>query len=1228
MANQPTKYSKFLVGAASAALVATAVAPVVSAADFTDSKDFGDHAAAIQALVDLGVVKGYTDGSFKPNQELTRNNVVKFLGKWLVAQGYEIPADAVSNPRFSDLKSSSEKETLEYAAVVKDNGVFVGSNGNLMGANKMTREDMAVVIVRALNTVHNIDLDAYVAAQDFKRDVKDLNSAKAGAKSAIDVLDFFDITNPAVANFNPKNTTTRGQFASFLNRSITSDFSAVTGVASAAVESIKAVNTTTVEVTFKDAVSDISALKFAIEGLEVKNAAIKQTDAKTVVLTTATQEGGKKYEVTLNKAKLGSFVGVSAIIPEKITMTTTSLQGILGKEVTVKADIGVKAAGVPVTFNITGDNTTLNAPQVIEAFTNADGIAEYSYTRYAATTDNVVAYATGDRTKFSSGKVYWAATTKLAITEVTEGNTLANGSKKVYKVKTDSYATAYVGNTTTVDYNYVNVAFNENVDVSPDKLVRTVDVIDTGVSTNAKYPSQVTTGGVNEVRVKVNADGEATFTLNGSSASVTPTVFVDADKNGKFGATELQATAATVKFDLSHTLKLEVKAEGVQNAAAINVANANNKGTGQGGREYTVTIKDDKGVVAPAGTIAYVTFADGSYSTDKSAYILNADGTRVLVNKNTVQAIKVTGTKGEAKFTLVGDRDAYAAPTVYLENGKEAGLDKADLQIVGETTYFVDAVVNNAALTVEDVNGKEVKTLPSSQRAYFHYNSVDQNGFDYFTGALGSYEVAYQVTAHFADVTVSGTFGTKVVAKGTTETVKVTATNGKAVLNVNSENVASNVTVNASASQVSLPNKSATIEFTKGSQVPAVHTGVVESIDTIKNSLKFVGYDAITYSTGSFKNAQGVVIDEAAFESAIKAALLAGDTVKVTSHKNVDGTYTLEIESIASSSTVPVTVTSAIAYDNDGNGRADTIEVTFSKPVTGTGFAIGDFTVTNGATAAGSVADGVAGDNKITITLGAEAPALVVGTLNYAAKTGIAIDTANLTAGSIAVTNAVAGTGVVAAGLTAPGTAGTKQVETLTATAGATTGDAIVTIAATGFNGNNALNINVPVVASDSAAVVGTKVYNALIANTAVTNFFDVTQGGTTDLVILTAKTAAANDTATVITLANNVAATATSADTTPGVAQTGEVVTVTVTNGATNVGTVTATITEGTFSKTVSYQVATGDTVAQVAGKLYAALLADSAVTTRYDLNVTATTVTLTNKTLGTTPATVVTVK
>ncbi|QOV10432.1 S-layer homology domain-containing protein [Viridibacillus arvi] len=572
--------------------------------------------------------------------------------------------------------------------------------------------------------------------------------------------------------------------------------------------------------------------------------------------------------------KSRTFKGVSNVLPTAITNLTPSLQGVIGKEVTVKTQVDVPAGqskeGIAVTFNITNsaDTSQGNFGKKItaEVFTDANGVASYSYTQYVAGTDDTVeAYPTGNASvKATAAKVYWGNTERLTITEVTEGNALANGSKKVYKVKAQNYATAYDANNKAL-YNYVNVAFAENVNVTPDKLVRGASIEDTGISGNASYPSQVTTGGVNKVQVKLDANGEATFTVTGSNAAVTPIVFVDAGSKGdKLDSTELQAKAATVTFALSHTLGLAVKAEGVQNAAAINTGNANNKGTGEGGRTYTVTVTDKDGKVAPAGTKAYVTFAEGSYSVDKKAYILNGTS-RVVADKTVRHEISVTGTKGEATFTLVGDHDAYAAPTIYLENGKEFGLDKADLQTVGETTYFVNAVVNNALLTVVDADGKEVTTLPTTKTAFFNYDSVDQNEFEYFTGT-GNYEVSYQVTAHFADVTANG----KVVKKGTTETIKVNASAGKAVLAVTSENVGSNVTVNASASQASLPNKTASIAFTKGSELPAIHTGVVSAIDTAKQTITLgTTYDAVSYANATFKNDKGVEINKSTFESLV-----------------------------------------------------------------------------------------------------------------------------------------------------------------------------------------------------------------------------------------------------------------------------------------------------------------------------------------------------------------------
>ncbi len=49
----------------------------------------------------------------------------------------------------------------------------------------------------------------------------------------------------------------------------------------AGVSTVKAINNTTVEVTFDTEVDNVQALNFLISDLEVKNAAVKQTNKKS-----------------------------------------------------------------------------------------------------------------------------------------------------------------------------------------------------------------------------------------------------------------------------------------------------------------------------------------------------------------------------------------------------------------------------------------------------------------------------------------------------------------------------------------------------------------------------------------------------------------------------------------------------------------------------------------------------------------------------------------------------------------------------------------------------------------------------------------------------------------------------------------------------------------------------------------------------------------------------------
>ena len=264
MANQPKKYKKFVATAATATLVASAIVPVASAASFTDVAD-NTHAEAINALVDAGIINGYPDGTFKPNATLTRGHVVKMLGKWVEAQGFEVPADWNTVERFTDLAvDAADQELVKYAAVVKDSGVFNGSNGALMASGSMTRENMALVLDRAYKAIFGQSL-VEEAADLEDLTVADLSTAREETREAIQALRNLGIS--VVDNYNPKGTVTRGQFASFLNRTINVEGETPeppAEVVEVEIASVKTTGATQLTVEFNKAV-DTNAAKFELK---------------------------------------------------------------------------------------------------------------------------------------------------------------------------------------------------------------------------------------------------------------------------------------------------------------------------------------------------------------------------------------------------------------------------------------------------------------------------------------------------------------------------------------------------------------------------------------------------------------------------------------------------------------------------------------------------------------------------------------------------------------------------------------------------------------------------------------------------------------------------------------------------------------------------------------------------------------------------------------------------
>lgn len=161
------KYIAFV--AASALLMPIVVPTHGHAVGFSDTVG-NSHEKAIQTLVEMGVIQGYSDGTFRPNQTLTRSDIVKMMGKWLVTHGFQVPSDYKTNLRFTDLTSSSNDELLQYAALLKDLGIFTGTfDGELNAQDNISRENMAIILVRAYDAIHNADFKTYVREQTFEK---------------------------------------------------------------------------------------------------------------------------------------------------------------------------------------------------------------------------------------------------------------------------------------------------------------------------------------------------------------------------------------------------------------------------------------------------------------------------------------------------------------------------------------------------------------------------------------------------------------------------------------------------------------------------------------------------------------------------------------------------------------------------------------------------------------------------------------------------------------------------------------------------------------------------------------------------------------------------------------------------------------------------------------------------------------------------------------------------
>ncbi len=991
MAYQPKSYRKFLAGSVSAALVASAVGPVVAnAASFSDVNPNDSHAADISALVEKGYITGYPDGTFKPYDNVTRGQVAKIFARILKDQGFQVPADKKA---FDDVPvDSQDKELVEAAAIVKAAGVMTGSEGKLNPYQPITRQQMAKVLVEAFKLTK---------PADFTSKITDLDKADAWARDYIQTLEANHVT--VVTEYKPTDSVTRAAFASFVKRAL--DVSAV----NPKVESIKAINATTVEVTFKDAIENVASLHFSIEGLEVKNAALKQNNDKVVVLTTSEQEGGKQYTVKLDGEELGKFTGISAVIPTSITLETNSVQGKIGKEVTLRANIGQKVAGVPVTFNIDASATSLNKDRVVEVYTNADGIAEYTYTQYAAGVDTVSVYPTGAASTRDIASVYWGVEPILTLT-ADKKETVANKDVVTYTATLlDPVSGKPLAN------KILNVTLAENINTTTkDDSFAVVTDAETGKSVT---PYQSATG-EEELQVTTDRNGKATFTVSGNNTQATPIVFLDVpaatgdanswiygDSDNRLDARELQVKGDTVVFEgvqKNYQLSFDVTKD-VEAAVHYKY-------------DYTLTVLDKDGKPYAGGTVwvGLDELLDKNFSTNTKAVLEDADG-----NQGTTLPVTLDS-KGQATISVVSDTENdTATPVAWIdlndEGAQQGELEAGEPYAKGGSVTFRKEIANGAKLAVTSAGDTGVHGV------YVH---------DAATTALVNPEFELQLlnqsgkltnTDHFKRVTYTvkntGTNPVKVVFKSNNvdfdnysegvQEVTIAAGNSYTLAG----NVYNNAAVSDNRAQLEI------VARTKGKlEVKASGTTTddlyvagqpqtVEWVDASEHTSGELTGEVVGYYTGSDATDAGYVVvkvdgtsqyrwfkyqgndnfyvgtstdfakltklDEAAFEKAIST----GDRITYDPDNTPNPDVRLinadnskdddQVDVYVAPPTPADHIVSAVGTDTDHDGFYDQVTVTFSGNVNASTVEIGDFAIP-GATV---TTVNSTGNQVVTVTL-------------------------------------------------------------------------------------------------------------------------------------------------------------------------------------------------------------------------------------------------------------------
>ncbi|MEG0471668.1 MAG: S-layer homology domain-containing protein, partial [Solibacillus sp.] len=199
---------------ASVAAVLAASGVIVAMPQPTHALTFSDlnpNADYYQPVIDLSkrnIAKGYSDGTYRPNEAITRGDAAR-----MIAMSIKINTKNPRNPKFKDVQMSNPN--YKYIAALADAGIINGFPDNTYKPNEyITRSQMAKILTLGYK---------FGVSTKLTNTFQDVPATNANAYFIQTLVDI-DITKGITPiSFEPASTVTRGQMATFIWRAEKAD---------------------------------------------------------------------------------------------------------------------------------------------------------------------------------------------------------------------------------------------------------------------------------------------------------------------------------------------------------------------------------------------------------------------------------------------------------------------------------------------------------------------------------------------------------------------------------------------------------------------------------------------------------------------------------------------------------------------------------------------------------------------------------------------------------------------------------------------------------------------------------------------------------------------------------------------------------------------------------------------------------------------------------------------